>query len=85
MTKEFLFKDQIQPLKTKVRCGMGSRVSFGDEGEFLVAQIATGKMALISLESGNRYVEPITVGDPTCLTSNEFGQISAFNNDYEVI
>lgn len=76
--KEFLFKEQV-----KVPCAIGARVSI-DGHEHILAQVEPEKVALISLEDGNRHCDPIKVGNIYNLTSSEWSQVSV-DYDYKVL
>ena len=52
--------------------------------EFIVAQVAPFKVCLVSLETGNRWEEPIKVENPCDVTSREWEKISSiWNDNYE--
>lgn len=62
----------------KIRIAVGQR--FTDCGiEYILAQVGEGMVCLISLVSGNRYAEPIEVGNITDITEMEWDYIKQWD------
>jgi len=55
---------------------MGDRFKLDDGEEYLLAQVAPNMVSLISLNSGNRYRDPIKVDNPLSITKEELMQMS---------
>lgn len=68
---EKLFGDQITP-KPTYAYGMRFRTKEGGGDEYIIAQIDTDLVCLICLTDGNRWTDPLKVGDSLNLTEEEF-------------
>lgn len=52
------------------------------QGEYILASVDCKRVALIGLQSGNRWSNPVKVSDVTAITESEWDEISqSFNNE----
>jgi len=55
---------------------VGQRFASLGDGEYILAQVSTGKVCLIGLSSGNRWREPIQVKSTREISAKEWKEIS---------
>jgi hypothetical protein len=60
---------------------VGDRFQYAGEIEdcFILAQVSCAKVCLISLKSGNRWIEPVKVNSLRKITQEEFDGITSYD------
>lgn len=71
---------------TNTTYSVGQKFQQFQSGAYILAQVDTRKVCLISLENGNRYDDPVEVNDPSRITPFEFDKITGYSiHDFVLI
>ena len=73
---EYLILPYQEPVKEKVSYRIGDRFTSPVYGDMILAKVGSYKACLISLNGGNRFVEPVTTSHVSIVSAEEFAQIS---------
>ena len=76
---QMLLQKEIDSVTT-YKCG--DRFIHERDEEYILAHFTTNEVALISLNDGNRWVEPITVGNTCKITVEEFNLLTSGSLDF---
>lgn len=67
---------RIKQPKIPIKYKIGDRFKNEDDFEYILCRVTENQVCLISLDYGNRWVDPVEVVDSRLLTEEEFSLIS---------